>query len=112
MINVVVTKKASDYILKLFGMRDRLPLGVKVWLKSEGCSGFVYAMDYIDESDNVSGLTAVQTEFGIVLFFNSCEKDMMDGLQVDYRDSILDPGFVFSNPNEKGRCSCGKSFGI
>lgn len=84
-------------------------VGIRLGVKTTGCSGLAYALEYVDSilpTDTVN-------QFGDVSVIVS-ENDAiyLNGLTVDWAKEGLNEGFVFVNPNESGRCGCGKSFTV
>lgn len=82
---------------------------LRIAVRAGGCSGFTYVLDFasdIAESDTTFESRAVR----IVCDPKSCL--YLDGVTVDFRDGLLDRGFVFDNPNARAHCSCGVSFAV
>jgi len=83
--------------------------GIKVGVRTTGCSGLAYVLEYVDElqpGDDV----VVHDGFSVVV--NKKDQPYLQNLQIDYVRQGLNEGFEFINPNEKDRCGCGESFRI
>jgi iron-sulfur cluster assembly protein len=97
---LTVTEAAAERIQALLAKRGKPSVGVRVGVRSRGCSGLSYTLEYADEKgkfDEVVEDTAVM---------------FILGTEMDYVDEKLQSGFTFRNPNEKGRCGCGESFHV
>ena len=86
--------------------------GVRLSIKSTGCSGNSYKMDYIKDGDDMSG-DDVFEEHDIALNIPKIYSWMLVGTTVDYiTDELGNSRFEFINPNETARCGCGESFHV
>lgn len=106
---MTITPIAVEHIKNLLASREKPSAGVRVGVRSRGCSGLSYTLEYADErlpTDEViesHGVTVlVDPKAGIFLL----------GTEMDFVEEKLQSGFVFRNPNEKGRCGCGESFHV
>jgi len=84
--------------------------GVRLAVRSAGCSGLEYVMDYADapEKDDL-----VREYDGFHLFVDRESYVMaLQGLSIDFQQDVLSAAFVFNNPNKKGECGCGSSFSV
>lgn len=84
-------------------------MGIRIGVKTTGCSGLAYVLEYVDEPDS-SDLVFEKTGFSI--FVDPKSHVYVDGLTVDYVRNGLNEGFEFKNPNERDRCGCGESFRV
>jgi iron-sulfur cluster assembly protein len=85
-------------------------LGLRLNIKSTGCSGNSYKMEYATEED-----LKVDDKFeqdGAVLYVPKMHSWMLAGMSIDFKRDKMSEGFVFSNPNEASRCGCGESFQV
>lgn len=107
-MSVILTNAAIDHIGKSLERRGR-GRGIKLGVRTTGCSGMAYVLEYVDEIDSES----IVTEFG---GFSVCidQKSMvyLSGIEVDFKREGLQEGLSFSNPNEKSKCGCGESFSV
>ncbi len=107
---ITITELAKEKVMQNLQRRGR-GQGIKVGVKTTGCSGMAYTLEYVDELDPkelywIGGVP----EFKII----STQKDFvyLQGLTIDWIKKGLNEGFDFINPNEKDRCGCGESFRI
>ena len=85
--------------------------GIKLNVVSQGCSGMSYHMDFADEP--IAGADVVESEDGSVrLYVEPAAVMYILGTEIDFVEDRMQTGFVFNNPNEKGRCGCGSSFTV
>lgn len=105
---MTVTEKAAEKILSLLEKRGR-GLGIKIGIKTTGCSGLAYLLEFVDRLDQT---LAVYSNNGIQIFIDPKHQPYLSGTVIDYTKQGLNEGFEFVNPNEKARCGCGESFTI
>ena len=84
-------------------------LGVRVSVKSGGCAGMSYVMEYAKE---VNPNDELIEDKGVKVFVDSGAVMYLLGTEMDYKKEELSSSFVFNNPNETERCGCGESFKI
>lgn len=106
---MTITKIAANKILLLISERKHKTLGIRISIKSRGCSGLAYSMEYVDKK---KPLDEEVNDNGITLFVDPKAIMFVLGTQMDYKEESLSSGFFFKNPNEKGRCGCGESFHV
>lgn len=104
-----LTQAAADRIKFLMTQRTPAPLGIRVHVKQRGCSGNAYVLEYIDAQNPYD---EVVHEKGVTVFIDPKALLYVIGTEMDYVDEKIQSGFVFRNPNEKGRCGCGESFHV
>lgn len=106
---ITVTPKALERIRELIAARGIATYGIRITLKTKGCSGLAYAIEYADEKNPFDEeLVFDQTR----LLIDPKAIMYILGTEMDYQETPIQSGFVFVNPNEKGRCGCGKSFHV
>jgi len=109
---ITITEKAAQQIEALMGKAPEGAKGVRLSIKTTGCSGNSYKMDYIKADDDGAG-DDVFEEHGITLNIPKMYSWMLIGTTVDYiMDELGNSRFDFINPNESGRCGCGESFNV
>lgn len=106
---ISVTPAAADRIQHLMSLRDKPCLGLRIAVKTKGCSGLSYAIEYAEDVNK--GDTVVESN-GITLMIDPKAVLFVIGTEMDYEDKTVQSGFIFKNPNEKGRCGCGQSFTV
>lgn len=106
MINV--TQTAANKIKQNL-IRRGSGLGIRLGIRTTGCSGLAYVLEYVDQLNPED--TAFEQD-GFVVVVDPKSLTLMDGLEVDYVRQGLNEGFEFRNPNEKDRCGCGESFRV
>lgn len=84
-------------------------LGLRVGVRTTGCSGLAYVLEYVDQECPEDQCFESK---GCKLFVDPKSLAYIAGLEVDWVRNGLNEGFEFSNPNERDRCGCGESFRI
>lgn len=84
-------------------------VGLRVGVKTTGCSGLAYVLEYVDVVDPSDEVFESQ---GCKLFVDPKSLAYVSGLVVDWVRNGLNEGFEFQNPNERDRCGCGESFRV
>ena len=90
-------------------MLKKNSLGVRVSVKTGGCAGMSYVMEYTKE---VNPNDEIIEDKGVKVFVDSAAVMYLLGTEMDYKTEELSSSFVFNNPNETERCGCGESFKI
>lgn len=107
---ITVTELANTKIKKLLEKRGK-GVGIRIGVKTTGCSGLAYTLEYVDKYESEVGVTNfAQPDFVILVDAKSLV--YMNGLTIDWVRNGLNEGFEFINPNEKDRCGCGESFRV
>lgn len=106
---LAVTDAAADRIRAMLDQRDKPSAGVRVGIRNAGCSGLAYTLEYADE---VTSFDEVVEDKGVKVLIDPKAIMFLLGTEMDYVEEKLQSGFVFNNPNEKGRCGCGESFRV
>lgn len=104
---ITVTPKAIQKIREAFVKNGVSEGGLRLGVQGGGCSGLSYLFRLETrqrEKDNVYDFE------GVKVFVDPKSMLYLDGMTLDYRESLLHSGFVFENPNAKKSCSCGTSF--
>ena len=84
--------------------------GLRLTIKTTGCSGNSYQMDYA-MSETLDADDKIERD-GAVLYIPKINSWMLFGMEIGYEADFMGEGFTFKNPNETGRCGCGESFSI
>jgi iron-sulfur cluster assembly protein len=106
---MTVTDAAAARIQALLEKRGKPSVGIRVGVRSRGCSGLTYTLEYADEKGKFDEI--VQDK-GITVLIDPKATMFIIGTEMDYVEDKLQSGFTFRNPNEKGRCGCGESFHV
>lgn len=106
---VTITPAALERIKELLDKRGKPSLGIRVGLRTKGCSGLSYTLEYADEKQPLDEVVEFE---GMTVLIDAKALMFILGTEMDYVEEKLQSGFVFRNPNEKGRCGCGKSFHV
>jgi iron-sulfur cluster assembly protein len=105
---ITVTDTAAKKIVTNLNKRGT-GLGIRLGVKTTGCSGLAYVLEYID---TVNSEDIAYEQAGFVIVVDPKSSVYLEGLQIDYVRQGLNEGFEFTNPNEKDRCGCGESFRV
>jgi iron-sulfur cluster assembly protein len=105
---IILTATARGKIKNSLDKRKK-GLGIKIGVRTTGCSGLAYVLEYIDQL--IEGDESIQDDNFIVVI-NQKHIPYLQGLTVDYVRNGLNEGFEFKNPNERDRCGCGESFRV
>ncbi len=81
--------------------------GLRVRVIGGGCSGFSYDLFFEDE---VSDLDQRFESRGITMYVDMMSCQYLEGVEIDYVESLHGAGFKFNNPTAKSTCGCGSSF--
>lgn len=104
---IELTDNAAERIKQLLAKRQEPCVGIRVGVKAGGCSGLSYTFEYALEKRQFD---EVIEDKGVVVLIDPKAVMYLIGTKLDFVDEKIKSGFVFINPNEKGRCGCGESF--
>lgn len=107
---ITVTNTAKQKIKNLLDRRGK-GAGIRVGVKTTGCSGLAYTLEYVDNYEAESGITNFAQEDFVVLV-DAKSLVYLNGLTIDWVRNGLNEGFEFINPNERDKCGCGESFRV
>ena len=105
---ITITENAAKHINSYLTKRGK-GLGVRLGVKTSGCSGMAYNLEFVDE---VNEDDLMFEEHGARVYIDPKSLVYLDGTQVDYTKEGLQEGFKFENPNVKDSCGCGESFHV
>ena len=103
-----LTSAALDRVNHL--LDERNACGVRIRLRTRGCSGLSYVMEYVEDPQSTD--EAIPLAEGKTLFVHNKALLFLVGTEMDYQETPTRSGFIFRNPNEKGQCGCGSSFHV
>ncbi|GAB4058387.1 iron-sulfur cluster assembly protein IscA [Uliginosibacterium sediminicola] len=107
-MSVTLSEAAAKHVSKYIAKRGK-GVGVRLGVKTTGCSGMAYKLEYADEAlaDDV-----VFDSHGLKVFVDPKSLPYIDGTELDFVREGLNEGFKFNNPNVKNECGCGESFNV
>jgi len=107
-MSVKLTEAAARHITRFLSRRGK-GVGVRLGVKTTGCSGLAYKLEFADEAapDDV-----IFEDQGVKILVDPKSLPYIDGTELDFVREGLNEGFKFNNPNERDRCGCGESFRV
>jgi iron-sulfur cluster assembly protein len=105
---VTLTEAAARHVTRYLGKRGK-GVGVRLGVKTTGCSGLAYKLEYADE---LVPEDIVFEDHGVKVLVDPKSLPYIDGTELDFVREGLNEGFKFRNPREKDRCGCGESFRV
>jgi iron-sulfur cluster assembly protein len=105
---ISLTDSAVKKIKQQLSKRQK-GLGLRVGVRTTGCSGLAYVLEYVDEPKNGDQCLDCSD---CKIFVDPKSSAYLKGMIIDYVRNGLNEGFEFRNPNERDRCGCGSSFRI
>ena len=106
---IKLSDKAVSRIKEIMSQAQNSTIGVRVGVKSGGCAGMSYVMEY---TKKINPNDEIIEDKGVKLFIDAAAVMYLLGTEMDYKKEELSSTFVFKNPNETERCGCGESFKI
>lgn len=105
---ITLTDAAADRVSTFLENRGK-GIGLRLGVKTSGCSGMAYVMEFVDEMDDMD---VVFEDKGVKIIVDPKSLVYLDGTEMDFAKEGLNEGFKFINPNEKASCGCGESFTV
>ena len=105
---VMLTDNAAERVKRFLAERGS-GAGLRVGIKTTGCSGFAYVVDI---ADDIAEDDRVFESHGVKIIVGSGNLAYLDGTTIDFSREGLNEGFSYDNPNVKSLCGCGESFGV
>jgi len=106
---ITLTERAAEKVRQNLTKRGR-GLGIRLGVKTTGCSGLAYVLEYVDAVGTLQPMTFDNN--GVTVYVDNKDMVYLDGMTLDWKREGLQEGFDFINPNESARCGCGESFKI
>ena len=106
---IKLSNNAAERIKQIMSKADNSTIGVRVGVKSGGCAGMSYVMEYAKE---IKPNEEIIEEKGVKVFIDPKAIIYLLGTEMDYKEDKFSSQFIFKNPNETERCGCGESFKI
>ena len=110
MSNIInISTSASERIREIIAKGSENAIGLRIAVKSGGCAGYSYDMDYVSEINPTDELVAPE---GAKAFVDQAAIMLLLGATMDFKKDKYKTGVTFINPNETERCGCGESFSV
>ena len=107
---LTISDDALEQLKGLLAARSEPCEGIRVGVRTRGCSGLSYTVEYAIKDKNISKFDDLVSRDDVNVFIDPKVSMFLIGSQMVYKTDELTSGFDFVNPNEKGRCGCGESF--
>lgn len=105
-----VTDAAKTRVADLIAKSDKPVEGLRVTVKTQGCNGMKYDIQYVEEAVPLDEV--IDLGDGLKIFVDPMAVMFIIGSEMDWQESKFESTFTFSNPNETARCGCGESFSV
>lgn len=105
---ITLTEAAANRVQSFLANRGH-GLGVRLGVKTSGCSGLAYVLEFVDDLEDSD---EVFEDRGVKVIIDQKSLVYLDGTELDYGKEGLNEGFKFKNPNVKDECGCGESFTV
>nr|WP_136250196.1 iron-sulfur cluster assembly protein IscA [Ningiella ruwaisensis] len=107
-MSITVTESAAQRARTFLQNRGK-GLGIRLGVKTTGCSGLAYVLEFVDE---LNPDDTVFEDNGVKVIVDGKSLAYLDGTELDFAKEGLNEGFQFKNPNVNGECGCGESFTV
>ncbi len=108
-VPIHVSENALNRIKSLISTQNPMPGGVRIGVNRKGCSGLSYTLSFVKDPEFMDEQFTIE---GVTFCVDPKSMFYVLGMAMDFIDNKMESGFEFTNPNEKGRCGCGKSFHV
>jgi iron-sulfur cluster assembly protein len=105
---ITLTESAATHVSNFIAKRGK-GLGIRLGVKTSGCSGMAYKLEFVDQE--ADGDLFFESQ-GLRIYTDEKSLSYIDGTELDYVKEGLNEGFRFNNPNVKNECGCGESFNV
>jgi iron-sulfur cluster assembly accessory protein len=105
---ITLTERAAARIKELIAAEDREGQGLRLKVVGGGCSGLQYKLDF----DLPKGTDKIFEKDGAKVLVDMKSLLYLTGMELDYKEELMQSGFIFQNPNVKKACGCGASFAV
>ena len=106
---ITLSNNAANRIKEIMSNDETKSVGVRIGVKSGGCAGMSYVMEYAKE---INPSDEVIEDKGVKVYIDPGAIMYLLGTEMDYKKEQFSSQFVFNNPNETERCGCGESFKV
>lgn len=107
-MGITLSQKAADRVQNFLRQRGK-GIGLRLGVRTSGCSGMAYTLEFVDESGPEDILFE---SCGVTVIIDPKSLSYLDGTELDFAREGLNEGFKFNNPNVKNTCGCGESFNV
>jgi iron-sulfur cluster assembly protein len=107
-MTISLTERAAKHVSGFLAKRGK-GIGLRVGVRTSGCSGMAYKLEFADEADPDD---IVFESYGVKVLVDPKSLPYIDGTELDFAREGLNEGFKFNNPNVKDQCGCGESFNV
>ena len=106
--SVTMSERAAEHVSNYIARRGK-GLGIKLGVRTSGCSGMAYKLEFVDveDPDDVKFIC-----HGVAVYVDPKSLSYLNGTELDFVREGLNEGFKFNNPNVKSACGCGESFNV
>lgn len=105
---ITLSERAAEHVKKFLTKRGK-GLGIRLGVRTSGCSGLAYKLEFVDVEDPQDVRFVCH---GVNVYVDPKSLVYLDGTELDYVREGLNEGFKFNNPNVKSQCGCGQSFNV
>ena len=105
---ITLSDAAAERVKRFLANRGK-GVGLRLGVKTSGCSGMAYVLEFVDELNDED---AIFDDKGVKVIVDAKSMAYLDGTQLDFVKEGLNEGFKFTNPNVKDACGCGESFTV
>jgi len=106
---MTISDAAAERVKLLMSKRDKPAAGIRIGVRTAGCSGLQYTIEYAEARNEFDEIVE---DKGVTILVDPKAAMFLLGTEMDFVDEKMKSGFVFKNPNEKGKCGCGESFHV
>ena len=106
---IALTEEAVTKVREMIQEQEPRPAGLRIAVVGGGCSGFSYSMNF---ENNPGMLDKTYDSDGFKVFVDQASLVYLDGIEVDFVNTLEGSGFKFNNPQVKSTCGCGSSFSV
>lgn len=105
---VTISDRAAAKIKQLLTAENKEGQGLRLKVVGGGCSGLQYRVDF--DVERAGDRVFEKEEAKVLVDMKSLL--YLNGIELDYKEELMQSGFVFENPNVKRSCGCGASFAV
>jgi iron-sulfur cluster assembly protein len=105
---VTLSERAATHVKNFLNKRGK-GLGLKLGVRTSGCSGMAYKLEFVDAEDPED---VKFDSHGVTVYIDPKSLSYLEGTELDFVREGLNEGFKFNNPNVKSQCGCGESFNV